>query len=58
MKILRQVEIVIFMPFFFTQSMLIYDQYELKSSEVTSFRESILMRFKLLEPPQLPLHAS
>ena len=58
MKILRQVEFVSFMPIFFAQSMLSYGQYELKSSEATPFRGSILMRVESLEPPQSFLHAS
>ena len=55
MKILRQVEIIIFMAFFFALS---FAQYEMKSSDATPFRGSILMRFGSLEPPQVPLHAS
>ena len=51
MKILRQVEIIIFMAISFAQ-------YEMKSSDATPFRGSILMRFGSLEPPQVPLHAS
>ena len=58
MKILRQVEIIIFMAIFFAEFILSFAQYEMKSSEATSFRGSILMRFGLLEPPQVPLHAS
>ena len=58
MKILRQVEIVvIFIAFFFTRSMLSFAQYEMKSSETTPFRGSILMRLISLEPPQVLLHA-
>ena len=38
--------------------MLSFGQYEMKSSEATLFRGSILNRFKSLEPPQVPLHAS
>ena len=59
MNILRRVEIVIFMAIFFAESMLYFAQYELKSSETTPFRGSILflMRFRLLEPPQVLLHA-
>ena len=57
MNILRQVEIVIFMAIFFAESMLYFAQYERKSSEATPFRGSILMRFRLLEPPQVLLHA-
>ena len=44
--------------FFFAQSLLSFGQYEKTSSETTRFGGSILMRFKLLEPPQLLLHAS
>ena len=58
MKILRQVEFVSCMPIFFAQSRLSYGQYELKSSEATPFRGSILMRCRSLELPQYPLHAS
>ena len=58
MNILRQVEIVIFMALFFAESMLYFAQYELKSSEATPLRGSILMRFGFLEPPQVPLQAS
>ena len=58
MKIFRQVEsVVIFIAFFFTRSMLSFAQYEMKSSEATPCRGSILMRFILLEPPQVLLHA-
>ena len=59
MNILRQVEIEIFMAIFFAESMLYFAQYELKSSEATPFCGSILilMRFRLLEPPQVLLHA-
>ena len=59
MNILRQVEIVIFMAIFFAESMLYFAQYELKSSEATPFRGSILflMWFRLLEPPQVLLRA-
>ena len=57
MKILRQVEIIIFMAIFFAE-FISFAQYEMKSSEATPFRGSILMRFGLLEPPQVPLHAS
>ena len=46
------------MPIFFAQSMLSYGQYELKSSEATPFRGSILMQFKWLESPQSFLRAS
>ena len=53
MKILRQVEIIIFPEF-----ILSFAQYEMKSSDATPFRGSILMRFGSLEPPQSPLHAS
>ena len=53
MKILRQVEIIIFPEF-----ILSFAQYEMKSSDATPFRGSILMRFESLEPPQVPLHAS
>ena len=53
MKILRQVEIIIFPEF-----ILSFAQYERKSSDATPFRGSILMRFGSLEPPQVPLHAS
>ena len=53
MKILRQVEIMIFPEF-----ILSFAQYEMKSSDATPFRGSILMRFGSLEPPQVPLHAS
>ena len=38
--------------------MLSFGQYEIKSSESTRFRGSILMRFESLEPPQFSLHAS
>ena len=58
MKILQQVEIVIFMPIFSAESMLSFGQHEMKSSEAMPYRGSILMRFKYLEPPQFPLHAS
>ena len=58
MKILRQVEFVSCMPIFFAQSMLSYGQYELKSSEATPFRGSILLQFKSLESPRFFLHAS
>ena len=58
-KILRQVEIVvIFIAFFSARSKLSFAQYEMKSSEATPFRGSILMRFKSLEPPQVLLYAS
>ena len=53
MKILRQVEIIIFPEF-----ILYFAQYEMKSSDATPFRGSILMQFGSLEPPQVPLHAS
>ena len=58
MTILRQVEIVvIFMPIFFAESMLTFGRYEMKSSEATPFRGSILMRCRLyivpLHDPQL-----
>ena len=53
MKILRQVEIIIFPEF-----ILSFAQYEMKSSDATPFRGSILIRFGSLEPPQVPLHAS
>ena len=33
-----------------------FGQYEIKSSESTRYRGSILMRFRLLEPPQLHIH--
>ena len=56
---LREVEIAaILMPIFFAQSMLSFGQYEIKSSESTRFRGSILMRLESLEPPQFSLHAS
>ena len=58
MKILRQVEIRIFMAIFFAEFILSFAQYEMKSSDATPFCGSILMRFGLLEPPQVPLHAS
>ena len=59
MRILRQVEIVVvLMPILFANSMLSFSQYELKSSEATRFHGSISMQFKLLKPPQFPLHAS
>ena len=58
MKILRQVEIIIFMAIFFPEFILSFAQYEMKSSDATPFRGSILMRLGLLEPPQVPLHAS
>ena len=58
MKILSQVEIIIFMAIFFPEFILSFAQYEMKSSDATPFRGSILMRFGLLEPPQGPLHAS
>ena len=59
MRILQKVEIgVIFMPIFFVQSMLSFGQYEMKSSEATPFRGSILMQFNWLEPPQFLLYAS
>ena len=45
-------------PILFDNSMLSFSQYELKSSEATRFRGSMLMRFKSLEPPQFLLHAS
>ena len=38
--------------------MLSSGQYEMKSTEATPFRGSILMQFKSLEPHQFPLHAS
>ena len=58
LDLLRNNEIVvIFMPFFFAQSMLSFGQYEINSSEATRFWGSILMRFELLEPPLFPLHA-
>ena len=53
-----RVEIVVLMPILFDISMLSFSQYELKSSEATRFRGSILMRFKSLKPSQIPLHAS
>ena len=53
MKILRQVEIIIFPEF-----ILSFAQYEMKSSDATPFRGSILMLFGSLKPPQVPLHAS
>ena len=59
MKILRQVEIVvIFIAFFFTRSILSFAQYEMKSSQATPFRGSILMKSISLEPPQVLLHGS
>ena len=58
MKILRQVEIIIFMTIFFPEFILSFAQYEMKSSDPTPFRGSILMWFGLLEPPQVPLYAS
>ena len=58
MKILRQVEIIIFMAIFFPEFILSFAQYEMKSSDATHSRGSILMRFGLLEPPQVTLHAS
>ena len=58
MKILRQVEIIIFMAIFFSEFILSFAQYEMKSSDATPFRGSILMWFASLEPPQVPLHAS
>ena len=58
MKILRQVEIIIFMAIFFAEFILSFAQYEMKSSDATPFRGSILKRFGSLEPPQVPLHAS
>ena len=55
-KILRQVEIVgVLMPIFFAQSMLAFDQYEMKSSEASRLSVG---QFKSLKPPQFPLHAS
>ena len=57
MKVLQKVEIVIFMPILFARSMLSFAQYKMKKSEATPFRGSILMRFVLLEPPQVLLHA-
>ena len=42
----------------FAESMLSFAQYQIKSSEATPFRGSIVMRYKSLEPPQIPLHAS
>ena len=57
MKILRQVKIIIFMAIFFPEFILSFAQYEMKSSDATPFRGSILMRFRLLEPPQVLLHA-
>ena len=57
MKILRKVEFVIFMSIFFAESMLSFGQHKMKSSEATPSRGSMLMRFKLLEPPQFPLHS-
>ena len=50
MKILRQVGIIIFMAIFFAEFILSFAQYEMKLSEATPFRGSILMR--------VPLHAS
>ena len=38
--------------------MLSFGQYEMKSSEVTRFRGSILMQFNSLESPQFLLRAS
>ena len=38
--------------------MLSFGQYEMKSSEPTPFRGSISMRWRSLESPQFPLHAS
>ena len=58
MKILLQVEIIIFMAFIFAEFILSFAQYEMKSSDATPFRGSILMRFGSLELPQVPLHAS
>ena len=49
MKILRQVEIIILMPIFFAEFILSFAQYEMKSSDATPFRGSILMRCRLLE---------
>ena len=58
MKILRQVEIIIFMAIFFPEFILSFAQYEMKSSDATPLRGSILMRFGCLELPQVPLQAS
>ena len=44
------------MAIFFAESMLYFAQYELESSEATPVLGSILMRFGLLEPPQVLLH--
>ena len=44
MKILRQVEIVIFMAFFFAEFIPSFAQYEMKSSEATPSCWSILKR--------------
>ena len=58
MKILLKVEIVIFMPIFFAESMLSFGQHKMKSSEATPSRGSVLMLLKSLEPPQFSLHVS
>ena len=59
MNILGQIEIVvIFNAIFFARSMRSFAQYEIKSSKITTFRWSILMRFISLESPQVLLHAS
>ena len=54
---LQQVKVVIFMPIYFAQSRLSFGHYEIKSSQGTRFRGSILMRFTL-DLSQFPLHAS
>ena len=46
------------MAIFFPEFILSFAQYEMKSSDATPFRGSILMQFGLLEPPQVLLHAS
>ena len=45
---------------FFSRSIyaLSFGQYEITSSETMRFCGSISMRFRWLEPPQFPLHAS
>ena len=59
MNILGQIEIVvIFNAIFFARSMLSFAQYEIKSSEITTFRWSIFMWIVSLESPQVLLHAS
>ena len=55
MKILQQVEIVIFMPIIFAEGILSFGQYEMKSSQATHFRGSILMWIGSMSRVQPPL---